>query len=170
MMESEPRLAVVTGGNRGIGFEACRQLAVAGVRVILVARDAAAGSKAALKLERKGLDVTYQQLDVSDSKSIAAFATQMREQESKIDILVSNAGVSLKGFNTDVVKQTLALNYFGAMQLTDALLPLMSPTERIVMVSSGLGASSCLSPDPQGEFTDSAFNRDSLTALVNQFH
>ena len=168
-MESKTRLAVVTGGNRGIGFEACRQLADAGVRVILAARDDADGLNAASKLERNGMDVTFQRLDVSEPESIAAFATQMGEQKSKIDILVNNAGVSLKGFNTDVAKQTLAVNYFGAMYLTDALLPLMSPTGRIVMVSSGLGRLSCLSPDRQREFLDPALTRERLVALVDEF-
>ena len=169
-MESDTQLAVVTGGNRGIGFEICRQLAEEAVRVILTARNNADGSEAARKVERRGLDVIFYRLDVSDSESIAAFTDQMRDKEAKIDILVNNAGVSLKGFNPDVVKQTLAVNFFGAMHLTDALLPLMSPTGRIVMVSSGLGALSCLSPNRQAEFLDPALTRDRLVTLVNEFH
>lgn len=170
MIEFEKPLAVVTGGNRGIGFEVCRQLADGGIRVILTARDESAGSDAAAKLARKGLDVTFRQLDVSESKSIAAFTDHMREQEPRIDIVVNNAGITLKGFNPDVVKETLAVNFFGAMHLTDALSPLMSPTGRIVMVSSGLGALSCLSPDRQAEFLNPALTRDGLTALVGEFH
>ncbi len=169
-MESERRLAIVTGGNRGIGLEVCRQLADGGVRVILAARDDGAGSDAAAKLARKGVDVTFRQLDVSESKSIAAFTDQVREQEPRIDILVNNAGITLKGFNADVVKQTLAVNFFGAMHLTDALLPLMSPTGRIAMVSSSLGALSCLSSDRQAELLDPGLTRDRLVALVDEFY
>ena len=167
--ESAKRLAVVTGGNRGIGFEVCRQLADGGVRVILTARDDRAGSDAAKKLVRKAMDVRFQHLDVSDQKSIIAFADQVRHAETRIDILVNNAGISLKSFNEKVVQQTMAVNFFGAMHLTDALLPLMSPTGRIVMVSSGLGSLSCLSADRQREFMDSQMTRNRMIALVDEF-
>lgn len=169
-IETDKLLAVLTGGNRGIGLEVCRQLADAGVRVILTARNDTSGSDAAKKLQGHGLEVTFRRLDVSESKSIAAFTDHVREQEPRIDILVNNAGVSPKGFNPDVVKQTLAANFFGAMHLTDALLPLMSQTGRIVMVSSGMGSLSCLSPDRQAEFLDPALTRNGLTALVGEFH
>ena len=167
--ECANRTAVVTGGNRGIGLEVCRQLAGKGIRVILTARDEVAGSKAVAKLQRKGLDVIFRCLDVSDPESIAALTEPMREQEPQIDILVNNAGVSLKGFNGEVVQQTMAVNFFGAMHLTDALLPQISSTGRIVMVSSGLGALSCLSADRQTEFLDPALTRDRLVALVRKF-
>ena len=169
-VESDNLTAVVTGGNRGIGFEICRLLAEDKIRVILAARNDVAGSKAASKLERKGLDVTYQRLDVSDSESIAKFTDQVQEKESRIDILVNNAGVSLKGFNSNVVKQTMAVNFIGAMHLTDALLPLMSQTGRIVMVSSGMGSLSSLSPNRQSDFLDPRLTRDRLVALVDRFH
>lgn len=170
-METDPakRTAVVTGANRGIGFEVCRQLADMGLRVILTARDESAGPKAAAKLAGRGLEVSFQHLDVSDLKSIAGFAGHMRERKTRIEILVNNAGVSLKGFNGDVVKQTMSVNFFGALHLTDALLPLMAGAGRIVMVSSGLGSLSCLSTDRRHEFLDSGLTRDRLAALVNEF-
>ena len=120
-----------------------------GVWVILTARNHAAGSDATTKLNKKDLPVTFHPLDVADPESITAFADNIRDRSIVIDILVNNAGVSLKGFNTNAVRKTKAVNFFGAMHLTDTLMPSMTPDVRIVMVSSGLGKLSCLSPDRQ---------------------
>ena len=146
---TKPSASALVDAGLLIGLEVCRQLAAGGVNVILTARDAIAGSKAAAKLVKKGLPVTLQPLDVADPASIPAFADHIRGRSIVIDILVNNAGVSLKGFNTNAVRKTKAVNFFGAMHLTDTLMPSMTPDVRIVMVSSGLGKLSCLSPDRQ---------------------
>ena len=161
--------AIVTGGNRGIGLEVCRQLAGADVQVLLTARNDAAGTDAAGTLKAEGHSVAFGHLNLSDPGSIAEFAEQFPPEDSRIDILINNAGVALEGFNANVVKQTLAVNFFGALRLTDALLPGMSPTGRIVMVSSGMGALSCLSSGKQAEFLDPALNRERLTVLAEEF-
>jgi NAD(P)-dependent dehydrogenase (short-subunit alcohol dehydrogenase family) len=122
-------LAVVTGGNRGIGLEVCRQLAGRGVRVILASRDLEAGKKAAARL---GGGPEARALDVADARSVEAFAAGLAG--ARLAILVNNAGVSLPGFDP---AGTLAVNYFGAAAVTDALVPLTPPGGRVVMVSSG---------------------------------
>jgi len=169
MAGQRQRNAVVTGGNRGIGFEVCRQLAEQGMRVVLTSRNQAKGSKAADQLQAKGLDVVFHMLDVSDPGSIAEFAGYADDNWGHVDILVNNAGVSLKGFDAGVVKRTLAVNFYGAMQATDRLLPLMGKGGRIVMVSSGMGEVSCLSPARQREFLDPALSRDTLLQLMKAF-
>ncbi len=169
MTESDSNLAVVTGGNRGIGLEVCRQLAEKGNRVILTARRRDAGEEAADGLARRGLEVGFRQLDVADPGSVAEFAARMADGGARIGMLVNNAGVSLKGFNAEVVKQTMAVNFHGAMQLTDAVASLMAGAGRIVMVSSGLGALSCLSPERRGEFLAPGLTREGLSALVEEF-
>ncbi|XP_038977411.1 salutaridine reductase-like [Phoenix dactylifera] len=91
---TEKRIAVVTGGNKGIGFEICRQLALNGVKVILTARDEKKGMTAVEKLRGSGLfDVIFHQLDVTDPSSISSFADFIRAQFGKLDILVNNAGI-----------------------------------------------------------------------------
>ncbi|XP_073102199.1 (+)-neomenthol dehydrogenase-like [Elaeis guineensis] len=91
---TEKRIAVVTGGNKGIGLEICRQLALNGVRVILTARDEKRGQEAVEKLREYGLsDVLFHQLDVTDSPSIASLADFVRTEFGKLDILVNNAGI-----------------------------------------------------------------------------
>lgn len=163
------RNAVVTGGNRGIGYETCRQLAEKRMRVVLTSRNQAKGSEAAAQLQAKGLDVVFHPLDISDPDSVAEFAGYADRTWGRLDVLVNNAGVSLKGFDADVVKRTLAVNFYGAMEVTDRLLPLMGKNGRIVMVSSGMGEVSCLSPARQREFLDPALSRDTLLQLMKAF-
>ncbi|KAJ1280144.1 hypothetical protein BS78_04G208900 [Paspalum vaginatum] len=89
------RVAVVTGGNRGIGLEICRQLASNGVLVVLTARDEEKGSQAVEDLQRSGLsDVIFHRLDVADRSSITQLAEFVKAKFGKLDILVNNAGIA----------------------------------------------------------------------------
>jgi carbonyl reductase 1 len=80
---------VVTGGNRGIGFEICRQLATHGLTVILTSRDATAGSESISVLQEGGLDVVYHQLDIVNDSSINNFVAWLQDNYGGLDILVS---------------------------------------------------------------------------------
>lgn len=86
---SKETVAVVTGGNRGIGFEICRQLAVHGLTVILTSRDSSAGIESIQSLQEGGLSVVYHQLDVTDHSSINQFVQWLQENYGGLDILVS---------------------------------------------------------------------------------
>ena len=90
---SKYRTAVVTGANRGIGFEVCRQLAKLGFHVLLTARNEAAGLKARDKLMNEGLQVSFYKLDVCDERSINQFAARLEEQEKSIQVIVNNAAI-----------------------------------------------------------------------------
>jgi NAD(P)-dependent dehydrogenase (short-subunit alcohol dehydrogenase family) len=169
MAGTRQQIAVVTGGNRGIGFEVCRRLAQEGFRVLLAGRDDAGGSEAAERLRTEGLDVGFARLDVSDSGSVSRFAADAAQNLARLDVLVNNAGVSLKGFNVDVVQRTLATNFFGALEVTDRLLPLMGAGGRIVMVSSGMGEISCLAPALRREFLAATLTRQELIRLLVTF-
>ena len=87
------RTALVTGGNRGIGLEACRQLAELRMRVVLAARNPEKGEDAARKLRDRGLEVTSEQLDVADSRSVEDCVRRLADAGTEIDVLVNNAGV-----------------------------------------------------------------------------
>uniref|UniRef100_A0A452ZYH2 (+)-neomenthol dehydrogenase n=2 Tax=Aegilops tauschii subsp. strangulata TaxID=200361 RepID=A0A452ZYH2_AEGTS len=98
---SKKRVAVVTGGNRGMGLEICRQLAAHGLTVVLTARDEKRGAEAAEKLREEGLsDVVFHQLEISEPASAAHLAAFIKDKFGKLDILVNNAGVL--GVTTDV--------------------------------------------------------------------
>jgi (+)-neomenthol dehydrogenase len=149
------RIAVVTGGNKGIGFEVCRQLASDGVTVVLTARDETRGTAAVDKLKGLGLfKVVFHQLDVSDASSIAGLANFLKTRFGKLDILVNNAAVGgaeyVRALDTDeekfsaldshqrlemimknvcetvdAAKEAVQTNYYGTKHVIEALLPLL---------------------------------------------
>jgi NAD(P)-dependent dehydrogenase (short-subunit alcohol dehydrogenase family) len=92
-MTTTQKVAVVTGGNRGLGFEASRQLAKKGYQVVLTSRDEAKGKAAAEKLQAEGLDVIFHPLDITNDESSQKLAEFIREQFGKLDILVNNAAI-----------------------------------------------------------------------------
>jgi NAD(P)-dependent dehydrogenase (short-subunit alcohol dehydrogenase family) len=143
------RVAIVTGGNRGIGLEICRQLVLRGsLRVVLASRDKAKGD-AAIKSFKNQQDMIYSlELDVTSARSIQKFAADITKCYGRCDVLVNNAGVMLDPRGSRVLDSkeetwhdTLAVNLFGPLLLAQALVPLMKKNGygRIVNVSSGQG-------------------------------
>lgn len=159
-------LAVVTGGNRGLGLEVCRQLARRGLRVVLASREVGAGQAAAARLSGEGLDVEVQALDVADPASVAALA---RALDRPVHVLVNNAGASFSGLDARVAERTLATNYTGAAAVTDALLPRMPAGARVVMVSSGMGELSGFGAELRGRFLAPGLDRAGVDALAGEF-
>ncbi|MBU7582097.1 MAG: SDR family oxidoreductase [Nostoc sp. TH1S01] len=149
-MSTNQKIAVVTGGNRGLGFEASRQLAKQGYKVILTSRDEAKGKAAAQKLQAEGLNVISYPLDVTSDESSQSLAEFIRQQCGKVDALVNNAGIyidaqagsnSILSTKIDTLQTTIDTNVFGVVRVTQALIPLMKEHNygRIVNVSSGMG-------------------------------
>jgi NAD(P)-dependent dehydrogenase (short-subunit alcohol dehydrogenase family) len=144
---TQARIALVTGANRGIGFEVCRQLARSGTKVILTARNVDAGEDAAASLRRKGLDVHFCPLDVTDVQSVTAAWQYVEREFSRLDILVNNAGIDLDDeisffeVSPAVVQQTYDTNTIGPLRMCQAFVPLMRQHNfgRVVNVSSGSG-------------------------------
>jgi NAD(P)-dependent dehydrogenase (short-subunit alcohol dehydrogenase family) len=142
------KIALITGANKGIGFEVARQLGTEGITVLLGARDPQLGESAAAKLRTQGVDAHFIELDVTKPESIAKAAEQIRGRHDRLDILVNNAGVLAKGdgppsvADPDAVRRVLDVNFFGVLAVTQAMLPLVrkAASGRIVMVSSGLGS------------------------------
>jgi len=142
------QLAIVTGANRGIGFEVCRQLARSGRKAILTSRNPDKGKRAAEDLRREQLDVDFHALDVTDPGSIDALRQFLETEYDRLDILINNAAID---YDTDQnvlkpdfgrVQRALDTNLLGVWRVSAALLPLMqrSGWGRVVNVSSGSGA------------------------------
>ena len=139
---------MVTGGNQGIGFETCRQLAQLGLFVILSARDTTKGEKAAKQLVDRGLDVIFYQLDVSDYSHIDWTVHELESQFGQTDVLVNNAAILYDTWQNavnadfDTVNQAFRTNLFGPWRLTQKCIPIMKRNKygRIVNVSSGAGS------------------------------
>jgi NAD(P)-dependent dehydrogenase (short-subunit alcohol dehydrogenase family) len=147
-MTTVQRIAVVTGGNKGIGFEICRQLARKKHKVVLTARDPAKGRAAAEQLQGEGLKVVFHPLDVTDPAQVLALAQAMAEQHGRCDVLVNNAGILIDQRSASVMeakietfRTTLETNFYGPLMMTQALVPLMRENDygRVVNLSSGLG-------------------------------
>jgi NAD(P)-dependent dehydrogenase (short-subunit alcohol dehydrogenase family) len=141
------RVAVVTGANRGIGFEVCRQLGRLGARVVLGSRDTALGAKAEATLRSEGLDVTAHQLEVTDQQSVDALAAWLEAEYGRLDVLVNNAGIMpnkdrVLEASLDDLEAMWQVNLVGVWRTTKALLPLMQRGGwgRVVNVSSEAGS------------------------------
>jgi NAD(P)-dependent dehydrogenase (short-subunit alcohol dehydrogenase family) len=142
------RVALVTGANRGIGFEVCRQLGQRGYVVVLGSRDRERGAVAAARLRGEGLDIEACQLDVADPASVEAAVERIRREHGRLYALVNNAAILYdtwqRGVDADLaqVREAFDTNVLGAWRMVQAALPLLraSQTARIVNVSSGAGA------------------------------
>jgi NAD(P)-dependent dehydrogenase (short-subunit alcohol dehydrogenase family) len=158
-MTDTNRIALVTGANKGIGLEIARQLAQAGVSVIIGARDPGRARKAVDELSSNGLQVSSVTLDLTDHASITAAATAIQTQHGRLDILVNNAGIvdAEDGPPTaaalDAVRRILETNFLGTLGVTQAMLPLLrrSSAARIVNLSSSLG-SLAVNGDPSSPY------------------
>lgn len=141
-------IAIVTGANRGIGFETCRQLSQLGFLTILTSRHENKGKAAIESLLQEGGDLIYHQLNVTDLDSISRLVSYIEENFQCCDILVNNAGVfidrgrSVLDVPLDVLQETLETNFLGALNMCRAFIPFMRKHQygRVVNVSSGMGS------------------------------
>jgi NAD(P)-dependent dehydrogenase (short-subunit alcohol dehydrogenase family) len=178
-MVGTKRIAVVTGANRGIGFETCRQLAKHGMKVVLAARDEGKGRAAAERLRKEELDVDFAPLDVTDDASVHEFARHITKTYTRVDVLVNNAGIMIDGkagggaaatgvmlAKVETLRLTMEVNVYGALRVTQALLPLMPKDgARIINVSSGMGQLS----DMNGGWPGYRISKTALNALTRIF-
>ncbi|MEH2248416.1 SDR family oxidoreductase [Nostoc sp.] len=159
------KVALITGANKGIGYEIARQLGSRGATVLVGARDIGRGEEAANKLRLNQIDARTIQLDVIDQKTIDSTAEQIESEFGKLDILVNNAGILSDGdhlapsqVDIETLRHTYETNVFGVFAVTKTLLPLLKKSKagRIVNLSSGLG-SLTLHSAPNSEFADSKY-------------
>jgi NAD(P)-dependent dehydrogenase (short-subunit alcohol dehydrogenase family) len=141
------KTALITGANKGIGYEVARQLASKGFHVFVGARNAKAGRKAAEEMGKKCGKATFLEIDVADNDSVKKAAREFSNSEDHLDVLVNNAGVVVDGdeaileISDDLFRKTLETNTLGALRVTRAFVPLLrkSKAPRVINVSSGSG-------------------------------
>ena len=159
MQHPPNRVALVSGANKGIGFEIARGLGQAGLTVLVGARDAALGAAAASNLRDANLDARFLELDLTRPATVGAAAAAVRAAFQRLDVLVNNAAIIDAGdglpgaVEVDSVRRAMETNFLGTLAVTRAMLPLLREARagRIVNVSSGLG-SLTLNADPEWEF------------------
>lgn len=169
-MSRSERVALVTGANRGIGLEVCRQLARRGLRVVLTARDTPLGQAAAAHLSHEGLEVVFHPLDVAEAESVTTLRLWVEEHLGGLDVLVNNAavyldeGVSIFDVTLPDFATTLETNLYGPLHLCRAFVPGMRDRGygRVVNVSSVSGQLSTM-----GGYTGAyAISKAALNALT----
>ena len=163
MEQANSRVALVTGANKGIGFEVARQPGEAGCTVVIGTRNPELGRTAAAKLLEQRVDARFVALDVDQERTVETAAAILASDFGCLDILVNNAGIIAvrdgdgppSTAKAAAVERTLHTNFLGALIVTQAMLPLLrkSPAGRIVNVSSGLGSLE-YNGDPNWEFAN----------------
>jgi len=173
-------IALVTGANKGIGYEIARGLGAKKITVLAGARDEARGQAAVAKLNAEGTDARFIKLDVTDQATIRHAAEWIEKEFGRLDILINNAGIAewgLKPSNVDLakVREVYETNFFGPVALIQGMLPLLKKSKhgRIVNVSSSLGSltiSSYLN-SPFADFLALGYNtsKSALNSMTIQF-
>ncbi|CAF0994721.1 unnamed protein product [Rotaria sordida] len=141
------KIVLITGANKGIGFEVARQLAQKGFQVLLGSRDEQRGKKAVEQLLSENLSVSLIQIDVTNQTSIDAAINEITNKYGYLDILINNSGIYIKEprpsqLTLDIFQDNFNVNFFGAFFVTKSFLPLIrkSLSGRIVNVTSALGS------------------------------
>lgn len=160
-MAQASKIALITGANKGIGFEIARQLGAQGIVVLVGARDRARGDEAARNMQSEGIEAAAIHIDVTNQETIDAAASFIDENYGKLDILANNAGISLPAgrvppseLTNETFRKIYDTNVFGVFAVTKAMLPLLrrSDAGRIVNLSSPMGSLG-LNSDPTSFYT-----------------
>lgn len=175
------KIALITGANKGIGFETARQLGKEGVTIIAGARNPEKGRAAVEQLRKEGIDATFLQLDVDNNADIKNAFDFINNNYGKLDILVNNAGIMVEngGFGTNntatisdkELRETLDTNFFNVVKLTNTLLPLIRKSEagRIVNLSSILGSLNLHSDASSPIYSSKLFAYNTSKTALNSY-
>ena len=173
------KIAFITGGNKGIGLETARQLGKLGIDVVIGSRDAEKGRAAAQKLQAEGIHADAIQFDVTRQADYQAVYDYFNQRYGRLDILVNNAGISRESFGPNTtstispedLQATFDTNFFGVIQLTQTLLPLIrkSAAGRIVNLSSILGSLTLHATPGSPIYEAKSFAYNASKAALNSF-
>jgi NAD(P)-dependent dehydrogenase (short-subunit alcohol dehydrogenase family) len=179
MSAESKKIALITGGNKGIGLETARQLGKLGILVLVGARDLAKGEAAVAELKKDGIDARAVKLDVDNPSDYAAVAKLIEKDFGRLDILINNAGIFLDGrtknetstTSQEILRKTFDTNFFAVVGLTQALLPLLRKSlgGRIVNLSSILGSLTLHATPGSPVYEAKTFAYDASKAALNAF-
>jgi NAD(P)-dependent dehydrogenase (short-subunit alcohol dehydrogenase family) len=178
-MSTDKKIALITGGNKGIGLETARQLGKLGVTVLIGVRDEVKGEAAVADLKKDGVEVRAVKLDMENPADYAAVAKLIEKDYGRLDILINNAGIFLDGrkanetstTSKDILQKTFNTNFFAVVGLTQTLLPLLKKSlgGRIVNLSSILGSNTLHATPGSFIYDAKTFAYDASKAALNSF-
>jgi NAD(P)-dependent dehydrogenase (short-subunit alcohol dehydrogenase family) len=177
------KIAFITGGNRGIGFQTALELKDHGIKVVIGSRDLTQGEKALAKLRAAGADADLLHFDVTNKAQHKAAYEYFNSKYGRLDILVNNAGIAAGVFpgngpehsasevSQDLLHKVFETNFFAQVALTDVLLPLLkkSPAGRIVNLSSILGSLTLHATPGSPIYDAKSFAYDASKTALNAF-
>jgi NAD(P)-dependent dehydrogenase (short-subunit alcohol dehydrogenase family) len=178
-MSTDKKVALITGGNKGIGLETARQLGKLGITVLIGVRDEAKGEAAVAELKKDGVGARAVKLDMENAADYAAVAKLIEKDYGRLDILVNNAGIFLDGrkgnettkTSKEILQKTFNTNFFAVVGLTQTLLPLLKKSlgGRIVNLSSILGSNTLHATPGSFIYDAKTFAYDASKAALNSF-
>ena len=178
-MSTDKKIALITGGNKGIGLETARQLGKLGITVLIGVRDEAKGEAAVADLKKDGVEVRAVKLDMDSPADYAAVAKLIEKDYGRLDILINNAGIFLDGrkgnetskTSKDILQKTFNTNFFAVVGLTQTLLPLLKKSlgGRIVNLSSILGSNTLHATPGSFIYDAKTFAYDASKSALNAF-
>ena len=161
------KIALITGGNRGIGLEISKQLAAQGITTVLTARNMLEGRPMVDELRNQWKNIWYHQLDVTEEASIRDMVEYLEEDCGKLDILINNAGILLEDdknimeIDPELIRKTLETNLYGSLKVSQAFIPMLKKSDdgRIINLSSSMGQLSTMGSDsPAYRISKAALN------------
>jgi NAD(P)-dependent dehydrogenase (short-subunit alcohol dehydrogenase family) len=165
----QTQVALVTGANRGIGAEIARQLAAEGYFVWLGSREPGAAARIVEAIRAEGGRADAVKLDVTSQRDIDAAIDHIGRASGGLDALVNNAGIAAKGFDLEILRRTLATNFYGALHTTDRSLRILRRHGRVVMVSSNLGHRAILPAVHRARISAPDLSRAELLRFVSEY-
>lgn len=179
MTKSNGKVALITGADRGIGFETAKELGLKSYTVLIGSRNKDRGQEAVSKLQELGIDVATLQINVTKRTSIENTRNQIDQAYHKLDVLVNNAGIALADdvlpstVSEEVLRKTFETNFFGSFAVTQVMLPLIkkSAAGRIVSLSSSVGSLDWQSHPLEGAPINPAYaaSKNGVNALTVMF-
>lgn len=159
MTDKKAVITLITGADKGIGFETAQALGKKGQHVLIGARNQERGEKAVKQLKAAGIKADFVQLDVTKKEQIKAAAKQIQADYGYLSILINNAGIAMdhhepaSQLSTDMIRQDFDVNYFGLIDVTQAMIPLLKAGKpaKIINLSSNMGSMG-LASDPNSRF------------------
>jgi len=171
------KITLITGGNKGMGFEMARELGHAGQYILIGARNENLGTEAVSKLIAEGIECETIQIDVTDSNSIQKSAKYIKNKFGHLDILINNAGIALDNYqkpstlSLEIIRKDFDVNFFGLIDITQNMIPLLrqAVSAKIINISSAVGSLTMASDSTTSIYQHSAVGYQSSKTAVNMF-